>query len=678
MQIIEARNDILKLAYSPFQNGLLLSDFLLVSEGPKSILAQVIGVESSKEKDINIAILKGCLSVDETGKINPYIGFTPSTGAEVAPVSQDQVISMLCGENDSVIWGYLAQHDNTLFKTEKALLENKPLILMDDYENYNVILNNIVFMNNKFGKKSVIVDFDGNVKIDNAFYVKIGEDLKIPLSFNTLNYIYDNDLKLESLSTQAVVQDIINELQEYIKTLPEGYLPFSTIKNVIYSQYEENKIPELMLFKNKFVKYAQQELFAESTEDFDFLNETIRENDLIVIDASDIETLWHKLILDYLAKDINEQCFFLTKLENDNSNKKSILDIYNNHSLSPILTASYTHEFVNVMKSIAKNMILFPPKQLVNDFATYSSFVQKLNRDEYVVCGENTLYLSFLLRLTYIDTNMSPDYIEKEIQKDVDKLYRAGVSKTSSTIEAKENILDDKPAEDKSILSQIPKEKPEKTPAIEQTESLPLDEFDDITEDDLDFFDELEQNFDSDFIEEPVSSSESGENEEEDTVLTPENSLPNEQVEEQEEIIQELSSTPPVIEDNQAIELETDDEENLQTIIDEPIDDSLVEEEQKNDNQKDTASIPEEKEEKEEEFDKPIQQAPPIPVYSVPELEPEAPVEFTEGNFVFHEKYGKGVIEKIMNYGNKTLCSIQFEEVGRRLLDPNLAGLKQV
>ena len=70
MQIIEVRNDILKLAYSPFQNGLLLSDFLLVTEGSKSILTQVIGVESSQKKDINIAVLKGCLSVDDTGKIN--------------------------------------------------------------------------------------------------------------------------------------------------------------------------------------------------------------------------------------------------------------------------------------------------------------------------------------------------------------------------------------------------------------------------------------------------------------------------------------------------------------------------------------------------------------------------------------------------------------------------------
>lgn len=692
MQIIEARNDILKLSYSPFQNGLLLSDFLLVSEGSKSILAQVIGIESSKEKDVNIATLKGCLSVDETGKINPYIGFTPSTNAEIAPVAQEQVISMLCAESDSVIWGYLAQHDNILFKTEKTLLENKPLILMDDYENYNVITSNIIHMNKSFGGKSVVIDFDGSIKIDNAFYVKLGDDLKIPLSYKTLNYIYENDLQLEALSTQAIVQDIINELQEYIKTLPDDFLPFSTVKNVIYAQYEENKIPELMLFKNKFVKYAQQEIFAESANDFNFLNETIADNDLVVIDATDVEPIWHKLILDYLAKEITEKCFFLTKLENDNSNKKTILDIYNNHLLSPVLTSSYTHEYVNVMKSIAKNMILFPPKQQVNDFATYTSFMQKLSRDEYVVCGENTLYLSFLLRLTYIDTNMSPDYIEKEIQHDVDKLYRAGSTKSHAAIAPQENTIDEIPQE--QTLTQ---EQPQTQPAISD-EPVTIEIADDnITEEDLDFLDELDglEELDdvSDAETQTLLPEENSEILLEELLPTEEEELNNSDINLEEyyaettENGQEYQESPlselqPLPDETQTLEdeIETSDIPDLAAEIDIQDQPQIAEElpEQEPEITQEQELEPESEPEPEPEPEKPITQSPAIPVYSVPELEVEAPIEFSEGNFVFHEKYGKGVIEKIMNYGNKTLCSIQFEEVGRRLLDPNLAGLKQV
>ncbi len=633
MQIIEVRNDILKLAYSPFQNGLLLSDFLLVSEGSKSILAQVIGIESSNEKDINIAVLKGCLSVDETGKINSYVGFTPSTGAEITPVAQEQVISMVAGEQNTVFWGYLAQHDTTMFKTEFEFVKNKPLILMDDYNNYNVIVNNLVHTTKQFGGKAVIVDFDGNLQVDNAFYIKTAEDFKFPLSYNTLNYIYENDLKEESLSTQAVVQDIIIELQEYIKALPEGFLPFSTIKNVVYSQYEENKIPELMLFKNKFLKYAQQDFLAETTEDFDFINEAINENNIVIIDASNLDTTWHKLMLNYLSSELSEKAFFITKLENDNSDKKTILDIYNNREIMPILTSGHSHECINVLKSIAKNLIVFQPNKVVNDYGTHASFMQKLNRDEYVICGENTLYLSFIVRLTYIDTNMSPEYIEKEIQADVDKLYRAGSKKTASTIAPTQNILANEPV--------VPV-----SPQVSATQNT-AHEDEMITDDDLDFLEELDDM--------PEETEEIGLDSFTNTEHS-ENIYENPEEYKDEEDEEEAYSPLEVKNVSEELEIQTlptyeENAEYKSEPEEEPEDDDVIDDTPK---------------------------TPPIPIYSVPELETESPAEFVEGNFVYHEKYGKGVIEKIMNYGTKTLCSIQFEEVGRRLLDPNLAGLKQV
>lgn len=716
MQIIEVRNDILKLAYSPYQNGLLLSDFLLVTEGSKSILAQVIGIESSQEKDINIAILKGCLSVDETGKINSYVGFTPSTGAEISPVSQNQVISMLCEQNTQTVeWGYLAQHDNILFKTEKNILENKPLILMDDYANYNVIANNLVYANSKLREKTVLIDFDGSLKIDNAFYITLGEDFKLPLSYTTLNYIYENDLKEESLSTQAVIQDIIIELQEYIKTLPEEFLPFSTIKNVIYSQYEENKIPELMLFKNKFVKYAQQGIFAETEEDFTYLNQSISENNIIVIDATSVDFIWHRLLLNYLAKYLTEKCSFITKLENDNSDKKTILDIYNNQIINPILVCGYNHQYVNVLKSIAKNMIMFPPISLVNDFSIYSSFIQKLRRDEYVVCGEDTLYLSFLVRLTYINSNMAPEYIEEQIQKDVDKLYRAGAasqhaqavqmqvqSKIQSDIaEAAAQYYDSKQEttfdnqnetteEDLDFLDELEEQTSHSIDSsIEQNASEyqfeendldMLEEFDEIENEEIGQFD-FSANIQTTSEEEIIENNVIDENQDDYSIEEPESNF-EEQIESVPEFTEEQieTSIEPDVYEVEYIGEDDSEHNDYEEIPEEQLDDEYEDSsytEQYTDEEDDNLDS-EENEQEEFEDENEEYQSQPIPVYSVPELDNEVELEFSEGNMVYHEKYGRGVIEKIMNYGNKTLCSIQFEEVGRRLLDPNLAGLTQV
>lgn len=55
----------------------------------------------------------------------------------------------------------------------------------------------------------------------------------------------------------------------------------------------------------------------------------------------------------------------------------------------------------------------------------------------------------------------------------------------------------------------------------------------------------------------------------------------------------------------------------------------------------------------------------------------DAPL-FESGDVVTHPKYGQGVVEKMINYGNKTLCSISFVNIGRRLLDPNLSELKLI
>ena len=48
-----------------------------------------------------------------------------------------------------------------------------------------------------------------------------------------------------------------------------------------------------------------------------------------------------------------------------------------------------------------------------------------------------------------------------------------------------------------------------------------------------------------------------------------------------------------------------------------------------------------------------------------------------QGDTVVHAKYGNGVVEKMIKYGTKTLYSINFDNVGRRLLDPTLTEIKK-
>ena len=65
---------------------------------------------------------------------------------------------------------------------------------------------------------------------------------------------------------------------------------------------------------------------------------------------------------------------------------------------------------------------------------------------------------------------------------------------------------------------------------------------------------------------------------------------------------------------------------------------------------------------------------PMVPIYDagIPEEDRVVSDEIEQGDTVMHAKYGSGVVEKMIKYGNKNLYSINFENVGRRLLDPTL------
>ena len=68
-----------------------------------------------------------------------------------------------------------------------------------------------------------------------------------------------------------------------------------------------------------------------------------------------------------------------------------------------------------------------------------------------------------------------------------------------------------------------------------------------------------------------------------------------------------------------------------------------------------------------------------IPVYDadIPNEDLVVSDVIEQGDSVLHAKYGNGIVEKMIKYGTKTLYSINFDNVGRRLLDPNLTEIKK-
>ena len=70
---------------------------------------------------------------------------------------------------------------------------------------------------------------------------------------------------------------------------------------------------------------------------------------------------------------------------------------------------------------------------------------------------------------------------------------------------------------------------------------------------------------------------------------------------------------------------------------------------------------------------------PMVPVYDadIPQEDLVESDPIAQGDTVTHAKYGTGVVEKMIKYGNKTLFAINFDNIGRRLLDPTLTEIKR-
>ena len=69
-----------------------------------------------------------------------------------------------------------------------------------------------------------------------------------------------------------------------------------------------------------------------------------------------------------------------------------------------------------------------------------------------------------------------------------------------------------------------------------------------------------------------------------------------------------------------------------------------------------------------------------VPVYDadIPQEDMVVSDSIQQGDAVVHAKYGNGIVEKMIKYGTKTLYSINFENIGRRLLDPTLTEIKKL
>lgn len=745
MQLFEVKNDIAKIIYNPAENHLLPSDFLLIQDVNQKLIAQIINISTTKSTYDNLADVRLVLSIDKDDNLSYYNGYIPSKSCSIVYIGTDEIVELIKGQDKTILLGCLSNHSECIVTPSMDFVKDKVYIQSDRDDNTKIVIQNIVAELISANEKVVVLDFDGCYNsIQNIPKLKITEDIKLPLDIDAFNTIFEYDIVDCPIEDKAVVQSIILELKEYLKTLDNQFLPFNLFKNVIEQEFAANPISGLMLLRNKLWAYAQSNLFAENKSELNVINSVLDNKNLVIIDSSEIDETWYKFVIQTIKNSLNKNCYFVLSLNDATMDKKSILNLYNNPNIIPVVHTNYNSKYRQILKSICKNQILFKPSKIVENDEPYSVLLNKINSAEFIIYGETTLYLPLIIELKSYNIPSKTEQIKTPVQEVKEQPIIHASNPVEEKIEEKNNYL-----ENNDVLDSIPRPMSMQdsldTQAVSDMEKEEIIE-DDFNDADLDFLDEqsieplmvednqeelisneneydiftplevqqndIQENDQTDLIDSILDDVQESNDIEQLNVVEESNDL---SAENEIDLDKNLESDEEDISDSEELPLEDekdsildedffssiDDlpEENIETQEDDeiiPLDDvinditSKLENSEDNEEQSDSDvdDLQVELEEDDEDIQPPpvkenikTNDSPDLTVYPAGETDEitEKNIPFQIGDKVYHPKHGYGVIEGFANYSNKILfCQIEFEKVGRRILDPRIAGIQKV
>lgn len=765
MQVLEIKNNLVKIAYDVNDN-LALSSFVIIEDTNTPYVAQVVNVKA--DKLTNFAIVKLLFTFNEEGILKNYNGTIPSLKSTVSILPSKELLDIIPIENNLTM-GELAQQNVTL-NVDKTILDNNLLVCSDNVENTNILLKNIT---KQIDEKIIIFDTDGLFDAENK--ITFGKDFKLPLNYDTINFIYENELDDVDATSRAVIQDIFIEVQEYTKNLPEGYLPFETFINVVDQQYKETQIPQLVLLKNKLIKYRDLNAFAETLKDVLSLSIAIDKSKVTIIDISEMAPVLQKEIMSYtygVMKGINETIYSFVKVDNANSSKRLLKTFLSRDGIYTTIICRHEYKYLPELKSAAQNLILFTPQTLQHDFAAYNTFLNKLNTDEFIIYGAHTQNIPLIVELDELELDTQNDDDETESEKDIEEISSSNVVPMPAPVQntaPQENVTEspepeiqeeetfkapeveypdlgfdnETPSSNETPTVDFPEtetlnvteEQPEENfTQIELPETFEEPEIEEVQQEEPE--EDIQKNFDNEISQEPI----------EEEVFMPETDIPQVEINEdlsEQAIIEDsnISETPAeytsqateeqapiynILDDNEIdyqdaepevlplepeIDYSVEDidiEENYQEPQPYDENEAMIEQAAKDvdkliyeklpnedvtlddlsdlqsdelteddlnligDLASDNGITPEPELEYNEE------QPPVVPIYNAEDIEPQEQQSLEPGDRVSSPKYGEGVVEKMIKYGNKMLCSIEFPNIGRRLLDPAMTEIKKL
>ena len=650
MNLIEIKNNLAKLSFTEEEKP-VLGKFIVFVSPDKSYVAQIVNLKTDAVNNFVIARLLFTINAD--GVVENYDGSVPSIKSEIGNLPPSELLNLLPMETPIRI-GNLAQSDDML-SVDVSVFEHNLTVFTERDANKKVFISNCIRQLFQMKERSVIIDncnlFEDYPKI------RIGVDYKLPLNSKMIDYIFENELTEVNVETKAVIQDIFYAVQQYVESLDFKFIPIDNFVDVVTNQYKESQMPELALLKNKLLKYRDANLLANTKEEVLGLVNKLKEKNCCIVDVKNLtESLQNEVIslVHSTLETFGQYVYLFVPVTDGNSDKKLLRQFINdNHVFTTILTSS-RYKYANELKQHAQNIILFETQGEDNDFAAYSTFLNKLSPDECIVFGKLTQNIPFIVEMNPVETDLTQDDVLGDRYQFIpasEDLQLVKIDDFGNQIPIKLNHSSVTHGQDSTIEEKQSAGMQMSAPAESEPVEIAADE-PVINEPDTESY--VEESDNSSVIEPRANILEDDVPEEE---YEDDNPFAQSNLDESASAELEVQEMPEVSED--------------EVLTDEDLD--MIETSQQLE-QAEEVVVPEEEFEDEE--------TPVVPIYPAEdesEIESDEDFDFAQGDTVEHKKYGRGVIEKIIKYGNKTLCSITFENnIGRRLLDPTITDIVKV
>lgn len=777
MQTANALNNIIRILFNPKIEDFKLFDFLVVKSNENRYLAQITEIYDDKfDASQNVAKLKIFYKISKNNEVMPYDNFTPNKECEIVKIKQEEIEDFINIDKETFVFATNAK-SQTALNIQYEFFNNNPVILADKIECANTISLNIA---KKLSEKkhAIIIDSTGVIEHDCARKITANKDIKIPLNYSTIDFVFDRCLDNASLEFQATAGPIINEIKNFAKKQVHEYIPFNAFLRVILEQYKATPYPELKVLIMRMKKFQMDEIFARYKKDVENLHKAIEKNAVTIIDISAVDTFWQKVYLEYLSDEINEDVYLITRINDENCDTDLINKIYNKRkNIGFIPAVSYNYKKLPSVMQYCKNYILLPSLYQRNDFLDANFALSNLIPDGCIIFGENTdnfLYLAKdyelavqekrknykKIALSLIDKDEQEDLADENLGNKGD--YFENQQKTDSqkliselSVLEKENnkkIEEKSPANEEFVELQNPTEQdkvdefeeivakeentaqdePDNLQSVQEpagdiaednndnSEEIKIDSLPDIKEDnetnddkavpeaenELVIEEDNKINFDDDLVKTEQSEVKEEiikqESEEKDTfsleelaVETPESKQeePKEEEKKQEQKQETDTNSGDVInfsdEELDFFQMAQDDEVqtdvsksdtlDLSEVADTSVDTSFeniinteAEAEKQTLNLDNDTTIDEDALQDDAKDDS-------LPIFKE-EIKENSSDEYiySVGDKVSHGTYGVGTVVKILKYEGRQLLQINFEEAGKKTLEPRIANVKPV